>query len=78
MNPYPKPIRERLGRNTRAWEIRIDELYKRENSTCQGCGKWLFRNEAAPHHKTTYGAGGGDELENLMLLCVACHNDIHN
>ena len=69
----PKPYRERLKRNSVDWRKLVDELYKRENHFCQGCGKWLRRCEAAPHHIKTVGAFGGDVLENLAMLCKECH-----
>jgi len=78
MPPYPKPKRERLKRYSLSWEKRVDELYERENHFCQGCGKWLFRNEASPHHIKSTRAGGGDELLNLYLCCSGCHTKIHS
>jgi hypothetical protein len=71
--PDPKPTRERLKRNSVAWKKRVDELYERENGICQGCVKWLYRNEANPHHQKTVGSGSGDELKGLRLLCSWCH-----
>ena len=77
-NPQPKSNREKLKRNSVAWRKRVDELFQRECGFCQGCSKWLRRDEAAPHHKKTYGSGGGDELDNLVLLCNSfCHQKIH-
>lgn len=75
-NPQPKRKRIALKRNSVAWERMVDALYERENAICQGCGKWLFRNEANPHHTKTVGSGGDDDLKVLALLCTWCHNKI--
>jgi hypothetical protein len=73
----PKPDIERLKKPSKAWTVRVDELYDREAHVCQGCGRLLKRNEASPHHIKTRGAGGGDELSNLALLCgFGCHTKI--
>jgi len=72
-NPQPKPNSEKLKKPSVAWTKRVDELYKREAGICQGCGKFLFRNEANPHHIITRGSGGSDDLPNLDLLCTLCH-----
>ena len=71
--PDPKPHRNRLKRNSVAWKRLVDDLYARELSACQGCHKWLRRDESAPHHKQTVGSGGEDVLDNLILLCKNCH-----
>lgn len=41
---------------------------------CQVCGK---NPPSDPHHYRTRGAGGGDELTNLMALCHPHHVEIH-
>ena len=74
MKPDPKPPRKKLLRSSIAWRNLVTELYERDNHECQGCGKWLNRNEANPHHHPkTRGAGAGDTLEELTLLCSSCH-----
>jgi len=69
---------QKLKKPSKAWTMRVDELYERENNHCQCCRKWLERNEAAPHHKKSKGAGGNDLLENLILVCASCHFKIHS
>src|SRR5437868_14047629 len=29
------------------------------------------------HHITEKSEGGGDELDNLIAICVSCHSDVH-
>lgn len=41
---------------------------------CYACGK---NGPSDPHHLQTIGAGGGDELTNLIALCRAHHGIIH-
>jgi len=72
-NPNPKKKRFVLKKPSKAWTKQVDLLYERDGGLCQRCQKWLNREEANPHHKKTRGAGGGDEIENLELLCSLCH-----
>ncbi len=42
---------------------------------CEVCGgQW----SVVAHHITTKGAGGHDLPENLISLCVLCHNKAHH
>ena len=76
MKQYQKQPKA-LKKPSRAWTVRVDELYNRERHHCQGCGRYLQRNEASPHHLKTRGAGGSDDLDNLALLCgYGCHTKI--
>ena len=58
------------------WLRLRDEVYKRDNYTCQHCGKVNCRFEA--HHKIPAKMGGGDELDNLITLCSICHKKEEN
>ena len=73
----PAPKTKRLKLTKTKWDRLVDELYKREHGHCEICKRWLFRNEANPHHVISKGAGGDDKLENLKLLCLECHNANH-
>jgi 5-methylcytosine-specific restriction endonuclease McrA len=73
--PVPKPQREKLTR--RQWEERRIEVWEREFGCCQGCGRFVPIVEGHPHHIKSRGAGGGDEAENIALLCFECHDAIH-
>ena len=61
------------------------ECYIRDNGKCQDCGvKCLSKAEAKrrnlphrivqAHHIIARRNGGGDELSNLVTLCVSCHH----
>lgn len=74
------------GRGRGAYSMRI--LY-RDGFTCQDCGEFHgFINEhglAVPvddgklevHHIRPVSEGGGDEPQNLVVLCKACHQERH-
>lgn len=64
-----------------AWKQRRLECYERDGWTCQHCGeRCTNRNGANPkrwiqaHHIKARRDGGGDELENLVTLCMECHH----
>lgn len=49
-------------------------VYNRDDWHCRHCN----RNESlTPHHVVFQSAGGSDELNNLLTLCIKCHNDVH-
>jgi len=77
MFPYPKPNRERLPRNSKAWKDRVKEIFERDGYQCQNCHKMLTKETLAPHHIKSVGAGGGDEPDNLISLCAVCHEGVH-
>lgn len=51
------------------------KAYKRLHSRCEHCGS---RRGLQVHHLKTRGSGGGDEANNLMVLCLECHHKAHN
>ena len=58
-------------------------VYERANNICQLCGwtreQWT-RNDPRIlelHHITEHADGGANVLENLVVLCSRCHDDIH-
>jgi len=53
-----------------------DEVLKRDNYTCQHCGKTDCRFEV--HHKIPAKMGGKDEIDNLITLCSICHKKEEN
>ena len=78
MNPQPK--QKRLILTKTAWIKQTNKLFKACGYTCQVCWKVFYPEEncLAPHHIQTRGAGGGDEPENIMIVCKECHNKIHS
>jgi 5-methylcytosine-specific restriction endonuclease McrA len=53
------------------WE-KIREAILHRDGKCMNCGAtWGL----APHHIRSRGAGGKDELDNLITLCMVCHQN---
>ena len=73
---YPKAPKP-LKKPSEAWTDRKLELFEREDYECQRCSKALPYEELCAHHIKTRGAGGHDELSNLLCCCQDCHNKIH-
>ena len=48
--------------------------YWQAHERCEACRRL---SSEAPHHIRTRGAGGDDSEENLVALCIVCHNLIH-
>ena len=54
------------------------KVYQRDNFTCQDCGKvWRDGDTFNIHHVVPRSKGGGNELDNLILLCKPCHMKRH-
>jgi len=47
----------------------------RRISSCAGCG--ISGYELELHFLVPLAAGGSDETGNLMVLCTACHDKVH-
>lgn len=50
-------------------------LYLRDNWCCRSCNS---RNNLTPHHVIFRSHGGSDKLDNLLSLCIKCHNAVHS
>jgi len=46
-----------------------------EHSVCEACGK---QESAMPHHIVSRGAGGRDDVANLLALCFVCHGQAYH
>lgn len=54
------------------WWIKLrKQIYKRDNYTCQQCGKTKCKLEC--HHIIPERLGGNHDLFNLISLCGSCH-----
>jgi RNA-directed DNA polymerase len=54
-------------------------LAKRQNGKCPVCGESLLNGEEIQlHHKQPKAQGGQDTLENLVLLHLFCHQQVHH
>lgn len=45
------------------------QVEARDGNRCVKCGQPVARDEDSIHHRLPRGRGGGNELENLLLLC---------
>lgn len=52
-----------------------NQLLERDDYSCLKCNS---ENDLTPAHYVSVGAGGTDELTNLMLLCWHCHRKLHD
>lgn len=67
------------------WRRRRIEVYQRDGYECQECGckclntadsKLHPKRKIQAHHIISRRNGGGDELENLVTLCMSCHHKL--
>ena len=49
------------------------KLYFDQQGKCKACGRFLEENSMDVDHVVRKKDGGGDDIENKQLLCVACH-----
>ena len=54
----------------------VDAVYERDQHKCVVCGRWV-EDGHKPHHVVYKSHGGSDTLDNLVLLCDACHHEVH-
>lgn len=53
-------------------------VVRRDNYTCQVCGKHLLDNEVEFDHIIPLSKGGSSEEHNIRLTCFKCNRDKHN
>lgn len=56
------------------WDNIRQLVYRRDNFTCQECGKKNMKLDV--HHIIPFLDGGSNELDNLISLCRSCHSKI--
>jgi RNA-directed DNA polymerase len=57
----------------------VKELWERQEGNCPNCHQGITEeSEWHKHHIQPKSQGGSDELDNLILVCSACHSQIHN
>lgn len=49
-------------------------MYKRDSWKCRHCNR---RSMLTPHHVIYQSHGGKDDLDNLLTLCMSCHDLVH-
>ena len=69
----PKPVPLRL--DPEAYETLRQVVLRRDGWRCQSCGTMA---NLEVHHQQFRSHSGYDSEENLITLCVVCHNTIHN
>lgn len=58
--------------------VRIHHAAWVRDGRCLVCGKHLTEDECHTHHIQSRGAGGKNELINVITLCPICHTQVHN
>jgi len=59
------------------WKTKKSQIIKERGLVCEKCGREMTRWESQLHHKD-YDNELGEELnESLMLVCLDCHNELH-
>ena len=81
----PKRTRDRIPYYGSNWRQQREAARKRDNFTCQACGKApKDRSQLQCHHIVPFDEFGTEHFEeanrlsNLLTLCLACHRHIHN
>jgi RNA-directed DNA polymerase len=55
------------------------KIAKAQNCVCPICDDWLFNEEELhSHHKKPKSEGGGNRYDNLILVHLYCHQQIHS
>ena len=72
--PADRAISPKKRRRQKVTGATLDALYARSNGRCEHCGQRGFLHV---HHTTPWCHGGENVLENLMLICSACHALVH-
>jgi len=69
---------EACKRNSRYDDSEYDEIYERDNYTCQLCGATESLNTKLVVHHIIPLPYGDSKKENLILLCTRCHRFVHS
>ncbi|WP_114578515.1 HNH endonuclease [Saliphagus sp. LR7] len=90
MSQYESQINSRYddpetysGKNPPDWEARRKTVYRRDDWTCQNCGRQSGPHAGDDgerlhaHHIQAYANGGSNHLSNLETLCEPCHQNSH-
>jgi hypothetical protein len=59
------------------FEVKM-RVVRRDNYTCQGCGRHLLDNEVEFDHIIPISKGGSSEEHNIRLTCYKCNRDKSN
>jgi RNA-directed DNA polymerase len=84
LNPFVSTDRKELEelrkrRTKRTLFGKVKELWERQDGKCLNCHQGITEeSDWHKHHIQPKAQGGSDELDNLILVCTACHRQIHN
>ncbi|EAW26820.1 hypothetical protein ATW7_09766 [Alteromonadales bacterium TW-7] len=53
-------------------------IWHRQNGRCGSCGKEIYAKEFAVHHVLNCKDGGKGHIDNGVLLCCECHDNVHS
>jgi len=62
-------------RDWAVYEAAKRQMFVRDGYKCRHCHR---RENLTPHHMVLRSKGGKDIVENLLCLCIRCHNAIHD
>lgn len=69
-----RPKRPRLRLDPRVYRRLCHQVLERDGWRCQNCGRLV---ELEVHHIQPRSRLGDDAEQNLITLCVQCHQEIH-
>jgi 5-methylcytosine-specific restriction endonuclease McrA len=69
-----RPKRPRLKLDTEAYKRLHTQVLDRDGWRCQDCGS---SNNLQVHHQRARSKLGHDDMQNLITLCVGCHELRH-
>jgi hypothetical protein len=81
-------VLETLDRRVEPHDRRVENeveraVYARDASRCRACG-WSRQDASVNsprylelHHLTPHASGGANSVENLLVLCSKCHDEVH-
>jgi 5-methylcytosine-specific restriction endonuclease McrA len=70
-----RPKQPRIRLEPEAYERLCQQVLRRDGWTCQSCGR---QTELQVHHFQARSHSGDDSELNLITLCAACHDTIHD
>jgi 5-methylcytosine-specific restriction endonuclease McrA len=65
----------RLRLDPESYEALWQRVLRRDGWRCQSCGAM---SNLEVHHKQFRSHSGHDSEENLITLCVSCHEEVHS
>jgi len=71
--------RKRQSRKAKEFSLKKERLAKRQNHLCPVCKQSLYNGEVLHrHHIKPQKEGGGNNTDNLILVHLFCHQQIHS